>query len=555
MDFPSGVEAGSFCAKSLVQRNGLGGLARDGCDDDLLLLNGHCGREQAGARRQAERGADGAGEAAFNLLVAAHQSSIGHHHQEPLFGAAKADDAAVEGETVEGVGDDASLLTLHQHYSGNAVRGDGHGHGATVRHLVDAHVTGLEEGRPLEVVQFGLLGVARSHEGGGQSGKLEDLGGFLGSSGGMDLVRQAAQRRDELQELSQSSVGAILALREASVRGVCGVGRVGRGLSLGLGLGVGVLRGLLLVVVVPGGGRREESIARGKRPRGAHVDHAGSEVAVLGVTDPRRLTRGLQEGLGTQDDLGTSGDDDEEPLQGSGEDGDPGQPPGQVVSASEAQLGALGRLSFGVGVGGGGGLLHCAAAVGDATTILSHVLHLVQKARANGGVELRGGRDEPEVLREGAGNLPGAGPPLPTRLLGHVLNDRVVGTGQIQHPQGHHKVGENSQQSEAPSDAHHVLSVVVVVLKGAGGHGKQRRGVAKELNLRQAMLAGVQHIEAEDERLGSHEDQGQRPHHPEAAQLGDGSADGVVGHGVEEGNDTIQHANARVDVVVAPLLL
>mmetsp|Transcript_57376 Transcript_57376/g.122001 ORF Transcript_57376/g.122001 Transcript_57376/m.122001 type:complete len:251 (+) Transcript_57376:2154-2906(+) len=64
-----------------------------------------------------------------------------------------------------------------------------------------------------------------------------------------------------------------------------------------------------------------------------------------------------------------------------------------------------------------------------------------------------------------------------------------------------------------------------------------------------------QDVQAHDQRLGSHKDNRASPHHPEATQLGDGGADGIIGHRVKEGNDSVEHADSGIDIVITPLLL
>mmetsp|Transcript_28922 Transcript_28922/g.75214 ORF Transcript_28922/g.75214 Transcript_28922/m.75214 type:complete len:223 (-) Transcript_28922:1220-1888(-) len=216
------------------------------------------------------------------------------------------------------------------------------------------------------------------------------------------------------------------------------------GFGLGL-LGVGLLGGGRMVgrgrlVRVASLGRREQAILGGQTSLCAQVDHGRGEVAVLGVADPRRLTRGLHEGLGAQDDLGTGGDHRDQPLCAGREDNHTHELPSHVLALPTLE--GRGRAfcclrDHALLVLTGRGL--ASAARLDATAMRLHVLHLMQQARRDGRIQFVGRRDEPEVLREGRRHLEGAWPPLPARLLGHVRL-LLVRPGQVKPAQTHREL-------------------------------------------------------------------------------------------------------------------
>mmetsp|Transcript_24686 Transcript_24686/g.52577 ORF Transcript_24686/g.52577 Transcript_24686/m.52577 type:complete len:426 (-) Transcript_24686:629-1906(-) len=328
------------------------------------------------------------------------------------------------------------------------------------------------------------------------------------------------------------------------------MGRGGCGLLCGLSRGL-LSGAFLLVVVVVSLRSREEAVAVRQALRGAQVHKGGGHCSVLGVTDPRRLTRGLQEGLGTQDDLDAGGDEDEGPLQRCSEDHDAHQLPRQVFAALVG--------THVLHAGQGGTLRSCQLIFPqffrvEATAMLLHVLHLVDEARGHLRVQARRGRDEPEVPREGRGDLPGAWPPLPAWLLGHVLL-WIVGIGEVQHTKGHNEVSEDGQQGKAEGQSDGGLRVVIAVLQTAANDREERGGVAKPLGVGEAVLARAEDVQTHDQSLGGGKDERDRPHDPEAAQLRDGSAHRVVRDRIEERNDAIEHRDSSVYIEVPPLLL
>mmetsp|Transcript_68708 Transcript_68708/g.197046 ORF Transcript_68708/g.197046 Transcript_68708/m.197046 type:complete len:228 (+) Transcript_68708:1041-1724(+) len=221
------------------------------------------------------------------------------------------------------------------------------------------------------------------------------------------------------------------------------------GFGLGL-LGVGLLGGGRVVgrgrlVRVASLGRREQAILGGQTILCAQVDHGRGEVAVLGVADPRRLTRGLHEGLGAQDDLGTGGEHGEQPLRTSREDNHTHELPSLVFAAAALEGPGAALMGKFVFLGGHHALLvlpgRCLAS-GDrleTATMCCHVLHLMHQARRDGRIQFLRRRDEPEVLREGRRHLPGTWPPLPARLLGHVRL-LLVRPGQVKPAQTHREL-------------------------------------------------------------------------------------------------------------------
>mmetsp|Transcript_134520 Transcript_134520/g.429662 ORF Transcript_134520/g.429662 Transcript_134520/m.429662 type:complete len:240 (-) Transcript_134520:889-1608(-) len=184
----------------------------------------------------------------------------------------------------------------------------------------------------------------------GRSGGMRLGGTLLGGVAGVVLGRGGGMR-----------VGGILL---GCVRGVFlarggGMHRSGmlRGCVQGVVLarGGGMRRGVMLQVGVGAvrsgrGGRamdlgsEEEAVVLGQCGSAKVQPRRRAKVAVLGVTDPRRLTRGLHERVGAQDDLGAGGKHCEEPLQGGREDHHAHELPGQVFAAG---LGRQGGASIG----------------------------------------------------------------------------------------------------------------------------------------------------------------------------------------------------------------
>mmetsp|Transcript_83152 Transcript_83152/g.240225 ORF Transcript_83152/g.240225 Transcript_83152/m.240225 type:complete len:445 (-) Transcript_83152:81-1415(-) len=170
-------------------------------------------------------------------------------------------------------------------------------------------------------------------------------------------------------------------------------------------------------------------------------------------------------------------------------------------------------------------------------------------------LELLRGGDEPQVPREGRGHLPRGRPPLAPGLLRHVLRHGGVRPSEVQHPQCHDEVPEDSQERQGECDGHLRPAVIVAILQAASGDSEKWRRMPQELSVRQTVLPRAEDVQAQHERLRRDEDHGQGPHDPEAPELHDGIAHGVVSHGVQEADDAVQHGDPSVNVVVAPLFL
>merc|ERR1719253_211605 len=180
----------------------------------------------------------------------------------------------------------------------------------------------------------------------------------------------------------------------------------------------GLARGLVVRL-----GRAEEAVVAREARGAADVDEVRAVAAVLGVADPGRLARGLQERLGPEDDLHAGGHNHEDPLEDQGADAHPEHLPRQVVRPLRAKAcvgvgttlvlilthGLRGRLLV--------GLTLALAAGGDAAALLVENAHLVHEV-VLAGLELLRRRDEPQVLGVGLRDLPGVGPPGLAGLLG-----------------------------------------------------------------------------------------------------------------------------------------
>mmetsp|Transcript_68711 Transcript_68711/g.197062 ORF Transcript_68711/g.197062 Transcript_68711/m.197062 type:complete len:241 (+) Transcript_68711:1054-1776(+) len=176
----------------------------------------------------------------------------------------------------------------------------------------------------------------------GRSGGMRLGGTLLGGVAGVVLGRGGGMR------LGGSLLGGVVQ-REVLGRG--GGMRLG-GMLLGCDRGVVLVRGggmrhgsILRVDVGTGRGgrpvdlgRKEEAVVLGQCGSAEVKRRRRAKVAVLGVTDPRRLTRGLHERVRAEDDLGAGGDHEEEPLKGSRDDDHAGDVPRQVVAPLEGEV-------------------------------------------------------------------------------------------------------------------------------------------------------------------------------------------------------------------------
>mmetsp|Transcript_72446 Transcript_72446/g.204297 ORF Transcript_72446/g.204297 Transcript_72446/m.204297 type:complete len:329 (-) Transcript_72446:906-1892(-) len=289
----------------------------------------------------------------------------------------------------------------------------------------------FEECRPNDTLYPGAAG----HEVGLRH-RLQQLLGrssLLARGSRSRLFHELAELRHQLEELLQGTIVRQAAM--AACRGSGTVAAIVNGAEVG---GNTVGDGGLVCVASLGGG--EQAVIFREIRASAEVHHGRGEVAVLGVADPRRLTRGLHEGVGAQDDLGAGGEHREQPLCGSREDNHTHELPSHVLALPTLE--GRGRAfcclrDHALLVLTGRGL--ASAARLDATAMRLHVLHLMQQATRDGRIQLLGRRDEPEVLREGRRHLPGTWPPLPARLLGHVRL-LLVRPGQVKPAQTHREL-------------------------------------------------------------------------------------------------------------------
>mmetsp|Transcript_25678 Transcript_25678/g.65232 ORF Transcript_25678/g.65232 Transcript_25678/m.65232 type:complete len:335 (+) Transcript_25678:730-1734(+) len=295
----------------------------------------------------------------------------------------------------------------------------------------------FEECRPSDTLYPGAAG----HELGLRHRLWQLLGrsSLLARRSRSRLFHELAELRHQLEELLQGTI-----VRQAAVAACRGSGTVAAIVNGADEVGGNTMGDGGLVCVASHGGGEQAVIFREIRAT-AEVHHGRSEVAVLGVADPRRLTRGLHEGLGAQDDLGTGGEHGEKPLRTSREDNHTHELPSLVFAAAALEGPGAALMGKFVCLGGHHALLvlpgRCFA-TGDrleTATMCCHVLHLMHQARRDGRIQLLGRRDDPEVLREGRRHLPGAWPPLPARLLGHVRL-LLVRPGQVKPAQTHREL-------------------------------------------------------------------------------------------------------------------